>query len=344
VLYVIIKLLTNNTEFLTVEKKDLPKYADDQVATQHNQLINSQQSLSLIQKRIFYLAIKQIKKGDKDYKRYYIDLTDLVPGTSQDIYHRVANEVEEIMAKIVRYSGEMNGRETVIRLNLISKVEHIKGTGQIYVDLHPDIRDMLIDLKRYFTRVPVVELIACRSTYGQRLYELLYQFADTGIRLMPVEELREKLNLQNKYENFAHLRTYVLEQAQKDVEEHTNMNFSWEEIKAKKGRKIERLIFDIEVKDPEQVEMDFSTPSVDMSKHKTLQKNLREICGFSDSNVKKVLRHLEEYTDDKQVFQQLVHKTEIRIMDGKNGNAQPVNNPEAWALNLFDKTISNFNA
>src|SRR5699024_5030635 len=122
------------------------------------------------------------------------------------------------------------------------------------------------------------------------------------------------------------------------------MNFSWEEIKAKKGRKIERLIFDIEVKDPEQVEMDFSTPSVDMSKHKTLQKNLREICGFSDSNVKKVLRHLEEYIDDKQVFQQLDHKTEIRIMDGKNGNAQPVNNPEAWALNLFDKTISNFNA
>src|SRR5699024_7338188 len=155
------------TEFLTVEKKDLPKYADDQVATQHNQLINSQQSLSLIQKRIFYLAIKQIKKGDKDYKRYYIDLTDLVPGTSQDIYHRVANEVEEIMAKNVSYSGEMNGRETVIRRNLISKVENIKGTGQVYFDLHPDIRDMLIELKRYFNRVPVVDLIACRATYGQ---------------------------------------------------------------------------------------------------------------------------------------------------------------------------------
>src|SRR5699024_12051746 len=95
-------------------------------------------------------------------------------------------------------------------LNLISKVEHIKGTGQIYVDLHPDIRDMLIDLKRYFTRVPVVELIACRSTYGPRLYELLYQFADTGIRLMPVEELRGKLNLENKYEKLSHLRAYVV--------------------------------------------------------------------------------------------------------------------------------------
>jgi plasmid replication initiation protein len=326
-----------------VPKKNY-QYPDDEVATQHNKLINSQQSLSLIQKRIFYLAIKQIRKGDKDYKRYYIDLADLVPGTSQDIYHRVANEVEDIMAKVVRFPGEINGRETVIRLNLISKVEHIKGTGQIYVDLHPDIRDMLIDLKRYFTRVPVVELISCRSTYGQRLYELLYQFSDTGIRLMSVEDLREKLNLKNKYENFAHLRKYVLEQGQKDVETNTNMSFQWKEIKAKKGRKIERLIFDIEVTDPEQVEMDFNAPSVDMSKHQTLQNHLREICQFSDSSIKKVLFHLEEYPDDKPIFNELIYKTEIRIKDGESNNARPVHDPEAWTIKLFDKTIPNFSA
>lgn len=324
-------------------KKETRKYRGDEVATQHNQLINSQQSLSLIQKRIFYLAIKQIQKGDKDYKRYYVDLSDLCPGTSQDIYHRVSREVRHLMDKTIHFVEEVNGREFDIHLNLVSKVVHEKGTGQIYVDMHPDIRDMLLDLKRYFTRVPVVELIACRSTYGQRLYELLYQFADTGIRLMEVKELRQKLNLQNKYENFYDFRKRVLNQAKKDVEEHTNMSFTWKEIKAKKGRKIERLIFDIEVYDPEQVEMEFNVPSVDMSKHQTLQKHLREICEFSDANIKKVLHHLEEYSDDKQVFQQLIHKTEIRIMDGKSNNAQLVNNPEAWALNLFSKTISTFN-
>lgn len=317
-------------------------YTDDEVATQHNKLINSQQSLTLIQKRIFTLAIRQIKKGDKDYKRYYIDVADLVPGTSQDIYHRVSNEVEDLMAKVVRFPGEINGKETVVRLNLVSKMEHVKGTGQIYVDLHPDIRDMLIDLKGYFTRVPVVELISCRSTYGQRLYELLYQFADTEIRMMSVDELREKLNLQNKYPNFSHLRKYVLKQAQKDIEEHTNMSFTWDEIKAKKGRKIERLIFDIKVSDPEQTELDFNAPKVDRSQYKTLQKHLKEICEFSNSNVDKVLLHLQEHPDDRTVVGKLIHKTEIRIKDGENGNAQVVNSPEKWALNLFEKTIPNF--
>lgn len=35
-------------------------------------------------------------------------------------------------------------------------------------------------------------------------------------------------------------------------------------------------------------------------------------------------------------------KTEIRIKDGEQGNAKKVNNPEKWALNIFEKTIPNF--
>jgi plasmid replication initiation protein len=256
----------------------------------------------------------------------------------------VSKEVQSLIKKSVYYIENIDGKEYDIHLNLVAKVAHERGTGQLYVDLHPDICDMLLELKGYFTRVPVVELIACRSTYGQRLYELLYQFADTGIRLMSVEELREKLNLKNKYENFYDFRRRVLKQAQKDVEAHTNMSFTWKEIKAKKGRKIERLIFDIKVTDPEQVEMDFSVPKVDMSKHKILQKHLQEICEFSDSNIKKVLRHLEEFPNDEPIFNELIYKTEIRIKDGQSNSARPVNDPEAWALKLFNKTISSFNS
>lgn len=323
-------------------KKKTKKYTDDEVAVQHNGLINTQQSLSLIQKRIFYLAMKQIKKGDKAFKRYYVDLSDLTPTTSDKIYSVVKKELKELRKKEVIYTEKINGKSAESALGLVAKSSQIKGTGQVYIDMHPDMRDMLLDLKKYFTRVPVVELIACRSTYGQRLYELLYQFSDTGIRLMTVEELRKKLNLQNKYKNFAHFRRRVLEQAQKDVSEHTNMEFTWEEIKAKKGRKIERLMFDIEVSDPEQTEMDFSAPKVDRSQYKTIQKHLREICEFSDANIDKVLLHLQQNPDDKSVVGKLIHKTEIRIKDGEQGNAKKVNNPEKWALNIFKKTIPNF--
>src|SRR5699024_3865493 len=112
-------------------------------------------------------------------------------------------------------------------------------------------------------------------------------------------ELRQKLNLQNKYENFYNFRKRVLEQAQKDVEKHTNMSFTWDEIKARKGRKIERLLFDIEVSDPTQTELDFQAPKVDMSKHKTLQNNLKDICQSCESKVQKVHRYVAQYADNK---------------------------------------------
>src|SRR5699024_2594553 len=134
-----------------------------------------------------------------------------------------------------------------------------------------------------FTKVPVLELIACRSIYGQRLYELLYQFADTGVRLMEVEELRQKLNLHNKYKNFYDFRQRVLKQAQKDVESRTNMSFTWDEIKARNWRKIERLLFDIKASHPTLTEFDIQTPKGDMNKHQTLQNHPPEICQLSES-------------------------------------------------------------
>ena len=335
-----LKSVTIDTVFLTMSENNTRKYADTEVATQHNQLINSQQSLSVIQKRIFYLAIQQIRKGDKDFKRYYIDLSDLAP--SESIYHQVSGELDDLMSKKIRFVEEINGFKYDTRLNLVSKSSHKKGTGQIYVDLHPDIRDMLLDLKKYFTRVPVVELIACRSTYGQRMYELLYQFADTGIRLMTVEELREKLNLQNKYENFYDFRRRVLQQAKEDIEKHTNMRFTWTEIKARKGRKIERIMFDIQVSDPVQVELPFSPDKVDMSKHKKLQENLRQICQFSDKNIRKVLRYIEEKPDHKIVFHKIIHKTEIRVKDGDQNHAKKLTNPEAWAMKMMQTTLPDF--
>src|SRR5690625_6752163 len=118
------------------------KYADTEVATQHNQLINSQQSLSVSQKRIFYLALQQIRKGDKHCKRYYIDLSDRAP--SESIYHQVWGELDDLMSKKIRFVEEINGFKYDTRLNLVSKSSHKKGTGQIYGDLHTDTRERII--------------------------------------------------------------------------------------------------------------------------------------------------------------------------------------------------------
>lgn len=327
--------------------------ADNEVATQRNDLIHGQQSLSLVQKRIFALAVQQIRKGDEDYKTYEIEIADLVAaGTSRRIFSQVEEETENLMRKILMKKEEIPNSEfpKTTRWSMISKATHDPGSGKLKINLHPDIRDMLIDLKGNFTPVPVAELLACRSTYGQRLYEILYSKAWKGNTWeTSVEDLRFSLNLEDKYSNFSHFRRYVLQKAQKDVKKHTNMRFEWEEESRGKGRKVTHLIFEFEfIADQMDLPLssankaDFAVPKVDMSKHKPLQKNLREICRFGTENVKKVLRYLEKKPNDKIVFHNMIYKTEIRIKDGENGNAKPLNSPEDWALALFEKTLPNF--
>src|SRR5699024_12332861 len=114
----------------------------------------------------------------------------------------------------------------------------------------PDIREMLLDLKEQgnFTPVPVAELLACRSTYGQRMYELLYSWRRTGRWETTVKDLRFSLGVEDKYSNFSDFRRFILEKAQKDLKKHTNMRFTWEAESRKKERKITHLIFDFSIK------------------------------------------------------------------------------------------------
>src|SRR5699024_1737519 len=92
----------------------------------------------------------------------------------------------------------------------------------------------------------IQEIMKCSSVYGQRFYELLYRFRDTGWWSVSVDKLREILKLEDKYQNFSDFRRRVLKQAQRDLV-GTNLSFTWEEIKADGSRRIERLNFEIDV-------------------------------------------------------------------------------------------------
>ena len=75
-----------------------------------------------------------------------------------------------------------------------------------------------------------------------RIYEMLHQFKSTGFFVEKVEKLKYRLKIEEKYESYSAFKKYVLEQAQKELEQ-TDMAFTFKEIK--NGRKIDRLEFKI---------------------------------------------------------------------------------------------------
>jgi plasmid replication initiation protein len=325
---------------LKKKNNDLP---DNQVATQHNDLIHGQQEFTLVQKRIFALAVQQIHREDEDYKTYVIDISDLVAsGTSRNVFSKVEDETENLMRKILLKKEEIEGSKfpKTTRWNMISKAVHDPGSGELKISLHPDIRDMLLELKGRFTPVPVAELLACRSTYGQRMYELLFSQVWKGnIWEVSVDDLRFSLSAEEKYPNFSHFRQRILKKAQRDVKKHTNMHFGWTEESRGKGRKITHLIFKFKCVF-DQIDLALEQPKFDIY---NLRKRLKKYAELSNKEIDEVMKRLkQENTKNRKAFAEKFHSKFQIPIDTKSpvGNGKIIQSPRGYFMKNYNNWMT----
>ncbi|WP_083582285.1 replication initiation protein [Chryseobacterium limigenitum] len=65
-----------------------------------------------------------------------------------------------------------------------------------------------------------------------------------GKRIFEVQELKEILCVEDKYAKYANFKKRVLLKAQEDIEKHTDIRFTFEEI-SEFSRSVEKLVFTI---------------------------------------------------------------------------------------------------
>lgn len=324
--------------FTLIMEKIGQHLSDNQVATQRNDLLRGQQSFSLVQKRIFALAIQQIKRGDQKLKPYTIEIQDLVnTGTSRKIFSQVEKEADGLMDKKLLKKEQLPNSDypKTTRWNMIMKATHNPGEGTLTIRINPEIKEMLIKLKEQgnFTPVPVAEMLACRSSYGQRIYELLYsqRWKKTGKWEVSVEDLRFALDIETKYKNFSDLRRRVLEKAQKDLKEHTNMRFDFETESREKGRKITHVIFDFSfILDQMDLALEVpeNKPKFDIY---NLRNRLKTYAKLEQKKINKILGFLENNSDVREEFKQQYHHVEANIQQGTDDQGRAINSDSGYA-------------
>lgn len=211
-----------------------------------NKVVRSSHDLSLIQQKLFFQAVRQLQEhdnyDDESTRTITLNIADIKKeGAVKDsnIYQIVEKETANIgkLDLLVKHAPDH-----VERIFFLAKIK--AKSGVLSVKFTEDAMPYLIKLKRNFTLYPMNQLMAMTSNYGLRLYQMLYAFIDTGYMTITVDELRGRLELEDKYTNtFTDFRRYVLKTAQKDIHQHTNLRFQWSEFK--QGRRIHRLYFEI---------------------------------------------------------------------------------------------------
>jgi plasmid replication initiation protein len=222
-----------------------------------NDLVEARYKFDIWETRLFTKMLTMIHREDEEFKEYKIYLKDIIKefelSKNKEAYELLRSGGRKLMKKtfLIPYEtkdGQKRLFETPVFTSLDSAVtDGIRGTGDdlyIEVTFHPKLKPYLLQLKSQFTMYDVRNILSLPSNYSIRIYELLKQYESIGRRKFAVQELKEILGVEHEYPLYANFKQRVIKKAQKDLDENTDIRFSFEELK--RSRAVTDIVFSIQ--------------------------------------------------------------------------------------------------
>lgn len=206
-------------------------------------LVNAKFKLTAAEANFIYILMEKIHQDDEEFKFYEMSKKEIenILGCKQN-YVQLDLLTDKLMEKVLRIDTE-KGWE---KYTWFSSMKYVKNAGIIKVKISEDLKPHLLNLKDRFVPCELEYLLSFKSIYSKRTYELLIEYKKIGTRTIKVEDMQEMFQVPKSLLVFADFKRYVLEVALKEINEKTDLNFSYTPIKL--GRKVDRIQFDIKIK------------------------------------------------------------------------------------------------
>lgn len=242
-----------------------------QMIVKANKLVQAKMPLTKTEHRILGMLISQIDKDDEEFDYQRLSIKDVIEKSeqrNQALYHRAEDLCKSLLDKKLEIKTEEDGKRVYDGINLMNRCKYKEGDGYIEAKFNEEMKPYLLQLKRRFTIYDAGYYVPLQSTHSMRIYELLKMREGISVLRISVDELREILGLEGKYEYFSHLEHHVIQKAQEEVAGKTDISFTYD--KEKEGRSVKRLRFFIhsdeeEPESPTKIEDRTEAPEVDVT-------------------------------------------------------------------------------
>jgi plasmid replication initiation protein len=220
---------------------------------QDNIITAAKYDYSLWEKRIVYQVIyhiqKDIAQGGSSRTLFEnlvlkFSIKDVLKDDSKNHYYvkKAAKSLRQKSFEVELENGDW------LECGFINYTKIITGTGMIEVEVSKQILPYLYELASNFTAYSLVVAMSLKSVYSQRFYEFCSRYKDSGWWKVSVDDLREMLKLEMKYESWKDFKRNVIDVACKELEElyergEADVCFTYEEKKT--GRQVTGLHFKI---------------------------------------------------------------------------------------------------
>jgi len=299
--------------------------ANSLIIKKSNRFVEGIYNVNLWEMRVILIMLSLIKREDKDFQEYTLDLKRIKKefGLDNDgsAYQRIKEACDDLLGKqmIIRTKLE-DGTMEESKINLITDyTRNLDKKTYIKISFHPKMKPYLLQLKTEFLKYDLKDIIKLPTPYAIRIYELTKQYQTIGKRIISLAEIKKMLMIADKYKQYSHLRTRILEPAVKQINKHTDIQLSFKEIK--EGRKVAKVEFTIRAKDADKV-----LPTIVQEQSKD---TLLTIVSAFKVTEKTLTKWRKKYSD-----QHILDR--IKYMKKQVG----VNNPAAYLLSILDKDIT----
>lgn len=216
---------------------------------QSNRLVEAAQTLTLNEKRLVIAgaALHDPRKplpAKGTVTLHADDFADVFGlSDSHQVYEALKDAAGRLYNRTIRTIYTAKGKPAERHVRWVWMADYRKGEGTVTLGFSPGVSPYLTLLHTEFTRYKLKQIGNIGSFYGLRLYELCAQFRKAGERTIPLQRLREMLDLGEKYQAIDNLRRRVLDPAIKEINKHTDLRVVV--TPQRKGRQVIGFHFDI---------------------------------------------------------------------------------------------------
>lgn len=218
------------------KEKDYSKY----LVEAKNNVMRAKWPYSELGQKISALIISVINPKDDKFKEYIFRTSQILKlfKMGEKNYSNLYAVTENLLKNPITINTP-EGR--LFQANIISSAEYSEDRATVSFAIDEKMKGYLLQLQAgQYTKFYLENIIGLTSKHSLAMYRFCKSYEFQKCVTKTIEELKFSLGIEsNEYENFAHLKKYVLEVAQRELEEKTDIKFSYQtETKRKKVIKL----------------------------------------------------------------------------------------------------------
>lgn len=213
-----------------------------QLVVKSNSLIQeTRYELSTQEQKLIIYLVSLIKPKYEEFQEFSIDVKEVcnIMGITEH-YQNYAN-LKSSLKTLADKSFWIATPEKEYLFRWLERLEIDKTQTKVLCRFDERLKPYLLKLRESFTAFNLCYVLALKSKYAIRLYELFHSYLYRKEFQLTLDEIRKMLKLEDKYAEYKELNRNVIKRAVDEINEYTDLSVNYKPIR--EGKRVVAVEF-----------------------------------------------------------------------------------------------------